>query len=386
MPRCQNINTRNASNSTATRTSSPEEGGRACPHRVRENSFVFLAGSDNGSEPGALRSFSLDEHGVIVELARADAQSPIYFALSRDKRFLYVAQKSEVRTPPPAMPGAVAAYEITPAGAFRKINEIPCAPSTPCHVSISANPPGEYLLFAEYGNGVAGLLRIREDGSLEGPPGTVTHCGTLGPNTERQERPHCHCIVQAPGGPVFVCDLGTDEVVAYDLQDSQLRRRGSLATAPGAGPRHIVFDKSGEKAYLLNELDNTLSVLCGEAVPVCAGTFSTVCADNVVCADFSKAAAVKISPCGNWVLASNRGHDSIAAFRINGADLAPPVISKLTGRFPRDFEFSPDGKFVIVGHKLSDEIASYRFDPESGALTPTGNVFPMVKPLCFTFR
>ncbi|MCL1910332.1 MAG: lactonase family protein, partial [Kiritimatiellaeota bacterium] len=267
---------------------------------------------------------------------------------------------------------------------YRFINEVPCAPSVPCHVSVSLC--GAFVLYAEYSFGTAGVLRIREnDGGLDADTRfSVTHSGKLGPDKERQDRPHCHYIKQAPSGTVYVCDLGTDEVVAYELENAKLRKHANAAfnAAPGAGPRHMIFDAAGKRAYLLNELDNTLVAFdCSGDALRATQTLSTVPAGF---SEFSKAAAVKISPSGNWVLASNRGHDSIAAFRISQFP-SPPVISKLTGRFPRDFEFSPDGKFVVVGHKLSNEIATYRFNSETGVLTPTGNTFPMTKPLCFAF-
>jgi len=349
--------------------------------------FLFFAGSDNGSEKGGLRSFAMNrENGAIRELARVEnARSPIYLALSADSRFLYVAQRTDGDGPP----GCVAAYAVgrnRPGEPFfRKINECPCAPSVPCHISVSKNPAGTFLFFAEYGCGTAGVLRIRDDGGLEGPLHMVTHSGKLGPDKERQDRPHCHHITQAADGAVFVCDLGMDSVVGYDFNLEIPTGWKAYRTLPGAGPRHMIFDDAGKRAYLLNELDSTLSVLdykCGgileevQTLPMLPEGF----------AGFSKAAAVKISPDKKWVLASNRGHDSIAAFRIcEGGRLAPPVINKLGGRFPRDFEFAPGGEFVVVGHKLSNEIAVYKFDCENGILTQTEHVFAMTKPLCFVF-
>ena len=366
MPKCPNTNTRSASNSTATRTS---------------KDFQFFVGSDNGGEPAGLRAFGIDcESGAINEVARADAQSPIYLALSKDGRFLYAAQRADG-----ALPGAVASYAVNADGSLRFINEIPCAPSVPCHISLSENPAGRYLFFAEYSYGTAGVLRIREsDGALEKLTCALEHSGALGPNKSRQDRPHCHCIVQAADGFVFVCDLGLDKVVAYsfDSRDGILRHcESDFQSVAGSGPRHMIFNADNTRAYLLNELDSTLTALdySGGGVLRASQTLSTLPPDF---AGETKAAAVKISPCGKWVLASNRGHDSIAAFRI-GATLNAPIISKLGGRFPRDFEFAPDGNFVIVGHKLSDEFAVYRFDSDSGALTQTENAFKMRKPLCF---
>ena len=311
-----------------------------------------------------------------------------------DGHFLYAAQSS----PHPASGGTVAAYAIED-GVPRKISEHPCASaehprvSTPCHISISTAPAGKFLFFADYSNGLIGVFRICENGALEGPLQTLKHAGALGPRKDRQDAPHCHCIVQSHDGWVFVCDLGLDKVAAYSFDPQSGRlipssgAEGFTAVA-GSGPRHIIFDPECEhRAYLINELDSTLVSLnyCGDGILKARQTLSTLPVDFT---GETKAAAVKISPCGEWALASNRGYDSIAAFRI-GADgtLAPPVISKLGGRFPRDFEFSPDGRHIIVGHKLSNEMAAYAFDPATGALAQTtAGIATMTRPLCFIFE
>ena len=86
-------------------------------------------------------------------------------------------------------------------------------------------------------------------------------------------------------------------------------------------------------------------------------------------------------------MASNRGHDSIAFFDVDAATgkLALRNIAKLTGSFPRDFELMPGEKFMVVGHKMSNEIQVYRFDRESCSLSPAGDPIPCWRPLCFKF-
>ena len=90
---------------------------------------------------------------------------------------------------------------------------------------------------------------------------------------------------------------------------------------------------------------------------------------------------------GAVLLASNRGHDSIALFSVDAATgrLACRNVAKLTGRFPRDFAFLPGERFVVVGHKMSDEIQVYRFDRATCGLTPVGAAIPAWRPLCFKF-
>ena len=58
---------------------------------------------------------------------------------------------------------------------------------------------------------------------------------------------------------------------------------------------------------------------------------------------------------------------------------------KLLGKFPRDFELMPGERYMVVGHKMSDEIQVYAFDRGNCSLTPVGAAIPCWRPLCFKF-
>ena len=100
----------------------------------------------------------------------------------------------------------------------------------------------------------------------------------------------------------------------------------------------------------------------------------------------TKAAAIKLTADGKILMASNRGHDSIAFYDVGPlGKLKLRNVAKLTGRFPRDFELMPGEKFMVVGHKMSNEIQVYAFDRATCALTPAGDPIPCWRPLCFKF-
>ena len=245
-------------------------------------------------------------------------------------------------------------------------------------------------MWAEYRHAWAGAFAVGRDGLLEGPPARIQHTGR-GPDPVRQEAAHCHCAVTTPDdGRICVCDLGLDQVVVYDaeVKDGAMRpvAGAGFQSVPGAGPRHIVFHPAADLAFLVTELDSTVVSLRHKG----GGALEAIATYTMLPGGFSgetKAAAIKISPDGRWVLASNRGHDSVAAFLIDAETgrLELKAISKLGGVFPRDFEFTPDGKFIVAGHKLSNEVAVYAFDGATGAMTQVANTIPMIKPLCFVF-
>lgn len=108
-------------------------------------------------------------------------------------------------------------------------------------------------------------------------------------------------------------------------------------------------------------------------------------ADGVTLA--SKASAIKLTADGKTLMASNRGHESIAFYAVDTekGTLTLRNIAKLTGSFPRDFELMPGEKFMVVGHEMSNEMQVYRFDRGACTLTPVGEPLAAWRPLCFKF-
>jgi 6-phosphogluconolactonase len=287
----------------------------------------------------------------------------------------------------PAQNGTVAAYAIK-GDTLIPINHKPIGVTVPCYVAL--DPAEKALVFAEYTNAVSGVFELNADGSLaDTPPVTVKHTGS-GPDKKRQEKAHAHCSEVSPDGKYLcIVDLGIDRIKVYDF----INRRGGLkevekltvASAGGAGPRHLIFHPNGKLAFLLHELNNTVSSFfyTGDAF-VHIQTLDTIPSDFH---DFSKAAAIKISADGKRVLASNRGHDSIATFALDThtGKMELLAISKLAGQSPRDFEFLPGEKFIMAGHENSNGLMTYAFDYETGKLTPAHGPYAMYRPVYVKF-
>ena len=346
---------------------------------------IFLVGSYTTPDNAAIRRIEVDcEAPAIRELSPAEGiGNPIYFAIDKAKGRLYVAQASSPDSGLKSS-GTLAAYSLDAETRPTLLDSVSFDFTVPCHISLSHD--GSKLLFAEYSLAHAGVVELKPDGTF-GRHSFVHHEGS-GPNKKRQESAHCHCAVASPDDSVmFVCDLGTDTVNAYGLSPESPEMKPlpdqDFHAAPGLGPRHLIFAPGGDRAYLIYELGSAVQAFAyadGRVTPL-QKPLSTLPADF---AGDTKCAAIRISPCGKWLLASNRGHDSIAAFRIlpDGTLDASPAISPLTGTFPRDFVFV-DETHVLVGHKLSANIRLYRFDPATGVLAPTEATFSMPRPLAF---
>ena len=328
-----------------------------------------------------------DNGGLELAGVTEDVDNPIYFALNKAKDRLYVTQGA-VKGGPRSANGSVAVYAIAADQSLTLLDSRAYPFSVPCYLSLSH--AGDALVFAEYSGGHPGVIGLRPDGTFETGDGVVTHHEGHGPNAVRQEAAHPHCAVLSPDDSIlFVCDLGLDTVVAYDFASWRggLRRRpeSDIHTAPGAGPRHLVFDVSGRFAYLVNELASTVQSFAFDGV-----RFTPLQTLSMLPPAFNgetKAAALRLSPDGRWLLASNRGHDSIAAFAVgsDGRLSETPAISPLTGHFPRDFAFVPGTDFVLCCHKLSDELALYRFDSTAGLLSRLPATLSMERPLAIAF-
>ena len=191
-----------------------------------------------------------------------------------------------------------------------------------------------------------------------------------------------------------VVDLGCDRIRFFNPETMATAPVADIKFDAGDGPRHAVLSRDGKFLFVLAELGS------------CVYSFATPKPLNRLTAEphafsrlgkwsmlpegtdlrTSKAAAIKLTADGKILMASNRGHDSIAFYAV-GEDgkLTLKNIAKLTGKFPRDFELMPGEKFMVVGHKMSDEIQVYRFDRAACTLEPVGDAIPCWRPLCFKF-
>ncbi|HEX8324600.1 MAG TPA: lactonase family protein [Tepidisphaeraceae bacterium] len=315
----------------------------------------------------------------------AETNNPSFLALSSNGERLYaVAEPGTFDGQPHA---GITAYAVDKASrALTVINAQPTGETGNCHVGVT--PDGKYVGAADYGSAVVTLVPVRADGGLDPATTNIKHNGR-GPNPERQEKAHAHCATSDPTGQYFiVCDLGMDETVVYRITNGKTLERHSHATAaPGAGPRHVDFGRDRRFAYVVNELDNTVDVMRWDAK---AGTLVREQTVPMLPPDFkaySKAAEVCVHPSGQFVYASNRGHDSIAKYHVDRdtGHLSVAGQTPCGGKSPRHFGVEPTGKFLISCHEESDTLVAFRINDQTGDLTPTGGVAKVNRPMCVVF-
>lgn len=246
-----------------------------------------------------------------------------------------------------------------------------------CH--LHCNEDASYLFAANYNSGHASVLPLNKNGEMLPATSVVIGEGS-GPVESRQKGPHAHQVVLDPGQNfLFVPDLGCDRVFIYSFnkENGELLpnpEQSSFALAPGAGPRHLDFHPNGSWVFVLNELNSTLTACNYDALK---GKLSEIHTLPTVDADHKGKkypAAVRVHPNGKFVYASTRGENScISCFKImEDGSMERIQVMENVPLWPRDFQISPCGKYLVSAGERANEIRLYLLDPGTGLLKETG--------------
>ena len=311
--------------------------------------------------------------------------NPSFLTLGPDKRFLYAVNEITGGKGPN---GTISTFAIDPVtGHLRYLNQQSTHGLAPCYASIE--PAGRNCLVANYETGNLCVLPIREDyGSLGEATDTVQFSGS-GPNPARQEGPHAHMVLPSPdGGFILAIDLGADRLMTFRLD----MERGTLSPAdppwtqlpPGAGPRHLAFHPHRPFAYVVNELQSTVTV-CRYLEQ--QGGFAASQVISTLPAAFTGqnlGAEIMVAPSGRFVYASNRGHDSLAIYAVDAETgrLALVGHESSQGIGPRAFTIDPSGALLLVANQDTDTVVTFWIDQASGTLRATGCVAAVPTPVC----
>jgi 6-phosphogluconolactonase len=357
--------------------------------RARQLPFYVGTYTSGKSEGIYLYSLDLDSGEITHSSTTKNVKDPSYLAIAPNRRRLYAVNETEDFGGKKS--GALSAFEIDQrTGSLRLLNQQPSLGGAPCYVVVDRT--GRFVLVANYSGGNVAALPIRRDGSL-GEATDLKQDSGSSINAERQEGPHAHCIVLEPTNRfAYLCDLGTDKIMIFKFD----ARHGKLIPAktpwvqvkPGGGPRHLTFHPRAEYAYLINELHATVTAFARDSVQ---GGLKEVQTIATLPADFSGAdtgADIHVSPDGRFLFCSNRGHDSIAAFRIEqrSGKLSFIAHESSGGKTPRNFAIDPTGAFLLAANQNSDKIVSFRLDTKTGRLSATGHVAEVPSPVCLKFK
>ncbi|MEU5218667.1 lactonase family protein [Streptomyces sp. NPDC020807] len=271
--------------------------------------------------------------------------------------------------------GAVAAFDVTgpaprPLGA-----PVPVGGADPTHLALAAG----HLLAANYSSGSVTVLPLAGDGTARPAAAPLRHEGS-GPVADRQGGPHAHQVLPDPTGRwVLSVDLGTDSVriCALDPATGALTVHGETALRPGTGPRHLAFHPDGRHAYVLGELEPTLTVCRWDAG---TGFLEPVGELPVVPEGLPDGprypSEVVVAPDGRFLWVAVRGDDTLAVLALDadGTRAAHVATVPCGGHWPRDLALDPTGRRLYAANERSGDVTWFDIDWETGIPVRAGSV------------
>lgn len=356
---------------------------------MADMTLVYIGTYTGGGSEGLYVS-RLETGGKLSEPVLAAAcDNPSFVALHPNGQYLYAVQSD--RTGPDGQPqGAVAAFRIDRSdGRLSPINHQSSAGAHPCHLSVDAN--GQWLIVANYTSGSVALLPIVEGGAVGEATDAVQHVGGSMVDPKRQAGPHAHMMSFSPQNThAYAMDLGLDQVLIYRVDTANGKLLAEVPPAPthgGAGPRHLAWHPTRPYAYVINELDSTMTVYRHDPA---SGALTEIEHVTTLPADWTGTnypADVHVSACGRHLYGTNRGHDTLVHYAIDQdtGKLTMLGHEPTQGNFPRSFEIDPSGQVVLVANQNGDNVVSLLRDPDTGAVRPAGHSVVVPKAVCVKY-
>jgi 6-phosphogluconolactonase len=309
------------------------------------------------------------------ELA-AELTNPTFLAIHPNGKSFYAVGETGGKDG-----GGVFAFALDrKTGQLTRLNQLTTGGAGPCHIVVS--PDGNYVAVANYGGGSSALFTLEPDGKLGKRIGFAQHKGSS-VNTSRQEGPHAHCVSFGTKGNLLgSVDLGIDKVKMFKI-DPQTGlvpvEQLDIPLPPGSGPRHIANAPDAPTSYVNGELDSTVNVVQGGKVVQTLSTLPEPVKGNTT-------AECILSPDGKFVYVSNRGHNSIAVFKV-GEDKKLTAVGHITGdiTIPRNFNIEPTGKWMLIASQDGNKVGVWELDPKTGLAKETGTTIKVSRPVCVKF-
>jgi len=350
-----------------------------------EDVTLFIS-SFAAKEQGGIHTcrFDLETGRLTLSHTATDVDNPFFLAVSADGRFLYAVDAEKFGD---NVNEFVAAHQVAPTtGQLTRLNRQSAMGRTSCYLDTDAS--GRTVVVANYSSGDVAALPVKKDGTLGEAASFIRHSGSS-IDPARQKAPFAHCIKISPDNRfALAADLGADKVFVYSLDAATAKLTANpaqpfVSIAPGSGPRHLTFHPNGKRVYVINELKNTVTFFDYEPD---AGTLTERQTISTLPDDFSGTsycADLKITPDGRFLFGTNRGHDSLAVYRIaDDGRLSLVAIEPSLGKGPQNLLITRDGHWVLCANMPGNNVAVFSIDGETGHLKPVGKPVEVTKPSC----
>jgi len=348
--------------------------------KQKTNSHTFYIGTYTNKTSEGIYQYSLRDDGMLTKVGLvAKSENPSFLALSSDRKYLLAVNEIDKNGS-----GTVESYLIKDK-TLELISSSSSGGAHPCFVALNDE---DFILTANYTGGNVGLLKLSEAGELSPILDVQNHSGS-GVH-KNQAGPHAHSAWFEPfTNGIISVDLGTNGLwfsrLDVDRQKLVPSEPQMLQMEAGAGPRHLVIHPNGRWIYVVNELSVTVTLVIKQD----DGTFRRAESVSALPDDYKRpnsCADIHISSDGRFVYASNRGHNSIAIFKVNSENGTLKLVGHQSthGSVPRNFSLSPDDNFLLVANQQTDTIVSFKRDRNTGLLDLIDQI-EAPTPVCILF-
>jgi 6-phosphogluconolactonase (cycloisomerase 2 family) len=347
--------------------------------RAVMHAFVgcFTSAQRHGLGRG-IRSYAVDtDTGRWTEVQVVEATNPSFLLIDRSRLVLYAVHGDEE---------AVSAFRIDAhSGELSALGFASTQGRNPVHLAL--DPSARFLVVANLTGSVA-VLPIAPDGRLCEASCRIEPSGQCGPHRKKQSGSRPHGVrFHAASETVFIADRGFDCVHQYRLEMVSgtllpIDPPASLLR-PGAGPRHVEWHPTLAVAYVVNEIDSTLTVCRVESLPTRLRPVQILPTAPDSYTGESNAAEVMLCASGRFLYVSNRGHDSIGVFAVGEDGRLRAVDWSVTeGHWPRHFALDSGRRLMFAANEKSHSIVGFRVDADSGRLSRFGPRIDTGSPTC----
>lgn len=355
--------------------------------QIQKRIVAFIGSYSDPSSPGIYAcEFDFNTGMLLLKNQVSGLKNPTFLDVDQANRRLYAI--SEGNNSRGQRWGEVAAIDIEFKDSIRLnlLNKEQSVTASTCHITLDQTR--QCLMVSSYHGGMIGLNPILKDGRIGLTTSVHLHKGSSVLPIQNSPRPHS-VTVDRLNRFAIVCDLGLDQILIYqlDIPEHKLNPHHKVKVTPGSGPRHFVFHPTLAYGYAINELNSTITVFTYEEENGLLNEIQTVSTLPEFFTGENDCADIHISPDGQYLYGSNRGHDSIVIYAIDNTTGKLNVVDheSTLGRHPRNFALSPDGRFLLVANRESNNIVSFSRDSNSGKLNATGSVLELSEPVCIKF-
>lgn len=353
---------------------------------LAQKKHYLLVGTYTGTGSKGIYVYEYNPANASTKIADSiEVPNPSYLTIAPGGNFVYSV--SEVRdSTKPSTGGNVYAFSFNKkTGKLSFINKAPSEGSNPCYISMDKK--GKWVMVANYSSGGFSILPVGAKGQIGNSVQTINHTGSS-VDVQRQASPHAHAAMLSDDNKMlYVMDLGIDKIMCYPFNTKTGRadeqRVDAVSSDAGAGPRHLAIHPNNKYAYLIQELTATVAVYSVKNNKL--KEIQNISAHPLTYKGLAGSADIHVSPDGKFLYASNRGEsNTVAIFKINAATGKLTIVGHqyTMGMKPRNFNFDPTGKYLLVANQDTNDIVIFKRDLNTGLLTDTGKRIAVPRPVC----